>query len=129
LEHQTAKEFVDEFLEFPLDASKVIWVATANNLNTIPEPILDRFVVFDVAKLTPIETIKVAKNIFNDLTPGLKPQDLSEEILDILKDKTPRQIKQILKKALAYAAIQRTQDIILRKEHLDLKTQIKKIGF
>ena len=129
LEYQTAKEFVDEFLEFPLDASKVIWVATANSLNTIPEPILDRFVVFDVAKLTPIETIKVAKNIFNDLTPGLKPQDLSEEILDILKDKTPRQIKQVLKKALAYAAIQRTQDIILRKEHLDLKTKIKKIGF
>lgn len=129
LEYQTAKEFVDEYLEFPIDASNVIWVATANSLNTIPEPILDRFVVFDIAKLSPTETIKVANNIFSDLTNGLNPENLSEDILDILKDKTPRQIKQILKKALAYAAVQRTQNIVLRKEHLDLKTKIKKIGF
>ena len=129
LEYQTAKEFVDEYLEFPIDASNVIWVATANNLNTLPEPILDRFVVFDIAKLNHEDTIKVAKNIFNELTLGLNPQVLSDEILDILKDKTPRQIKQILKKALAYAAVQRTQDITLQKEHLDLKTKIKKIGF
>ncbi len=129
LEYQTAKEFVDEFLEFPLDASNVIWVATANNLNTLPEPILDRFVVFDVFKLSQEETIKVAQNIFNELTMGLTPKALSTEILDILKDKTPRQIKQVLKKALAYAAVQRTQEITLQKEHIDLKTKIKKIGF
>ena len=129
LEYQTAKEFVDEYLEFPLDASNVIWVATANTLNTIPEPILDRFVVFDVAKLSKEETIKVAQNIFNDLTRGLKPQNLSSDILEILQDKTPRQIKQILKKALAYAAVQRTQNISLQKDHLDLKAKIKKIGF
>jgi ATP-dependent Lon protease len=129
LEYQTAKEFVDEYLEFPIDASNVIWVATANSLNTIPEPILDRFVVFDVARLSKEETIKVAQNIFIDLTRGLTPQTLSPEILEILQDKTPRQIKQVLKKALAYAAVQRTQNINLQKEHLDLKAKIKKIGF
>ncbi len=129
LEYQTAKDFVDEFLEFPLNCSNVLWVATANNLNSIPEPILDRFVVFDIAKLNHEETIKVANNIFTELTHGLEHQELSVDILDILKEKTPRQIKQILKKALAYAAVKRTQQISLKKEHLDLKTKIKKIGF
>ncbi len=129
LEYQTAKDFVDEFLEFPLNCSNVLWVATANNLNSIPEPILDRFVVFDIAKLNHADTIKVANNIFTELTHGLERQELSEDILDILKEKTPRQIKQILKKALAYAAVKRTQQISLKKEHLDLKTKIKKIGF
>jgi ATP-dependent Lon protease len=129
LEYQTAKEFVDEYLDFPLDASNVIWVATANKLNGIPEPILDRFVVFDVAQLNKEETIKVAKSIFTDLTRGLTPQNLSPEILEILQDKTPRQIKQVLKKALAYAAVQRTQDIVLKKDHLDLQTRVKKLGF
>lgn len=129
LEYQTAKEFVDEYLEFPINASSVLWVATANNLNSISEPILDRFVVFDIAKLNHADTIKVANNIFNELTHGLNHTDLSEDILDMLKDKTPRQIKQILKKALAYAAVKRSQEIILKKEHLDLKAKIKKIGF
>lgn len=129
LEYQTAKEFVDEYLEFPLDASNIIWVATANSVNTIPEPILDRFVIFDIAKLSKEETIKVAQNIYKDLTRGLTPHNLSSDILEILQDKTPRQIKQILKKALAYAAVQRTQDIVLKKDHLDLKMKIKKIGF
>lgn len=129
LEYQTAKEFVDEYLEFPINASSVLWVATANNLNSISEPILDRFVVFDIAKLNHADTIKVANNIFAELTNGLSHTDLSEDILDMLKDKTPRQIKQILKKALAYAAVKRSQEINLKKEHLDLKAKIKKIGF
>ena len=129
LEYQTAKEFVDEFLEFPINSSSVLWVATANNLNSISEPILDRFVVFDIAKLNHSDTIKVANNIFIELTNGLNHTGLSEDILEMLKDKTPRQIKQILKKALAYAAVKRSQEISLKKEHLDLKAKIKKIGF
>lgn len=129
LEYQTAKEFVDEHLEFPLDASNVIWVATANSLNNIPEPILDRFVVFGIKKLNHNETFNITKTIFSELTNGLIPENLSEDILELLKDKTPRQIKQILKKALAYAAIQRTQNIVLKKEHIDLSHKIKKIGF
>jgi ATP-dependent Lon protease len=129
LEYQTAKEFVDEYLDFPMDASNIIWVATANKLNGIPEPILDRFVIFDVAQLNKEETIKVAKSIFTDLTRGLTPENLSPEILEILQDKTPRQIKQVLKKALAYAAVQRTQSIVLKKDHLDLQTKVKKLGF
>jgi ATP-dependent Lon protease len=129
LEYQTAKEFVDEYLDFPLDSSNIIWVATANNLTNIPEPILDRFVIFEVARLGKDDTIKVAKHIFSDLTRGLTPEKLSPEVLEILQDKTPRQIKQILKKALAYAAVQRTQNIVLKKDHLDLKTKVKKLGF
>lgn len=129
LEYQTAKEFVDEYLDFPIDASNIIWVATANKLNGIPEPILDRFVIFDVAQLNKEETVKVAKSIFTDLTRGLTPENLSPEILEILQDKTPRQIKQVLKKALAYAAVQRTQNIVLKKDHLDLQTKVKKLGF
>jgi len=129
LEYQTSKSFVDEYLEFPINASRIIWVATANRLNSIPEPILDRFVVFEVAKLSQKETIKIANTIFTNLTHGLKPEQMSPEILEILKTKTPRQINQTLKKALAYAAIQRTQNIVIKKEHFDFKGHVKKIGF
>lgn len=129
LEYQTAKEFVDEYIDFPMDASNIIWIATANKLTGIPEPILDRFVVFDVARLGKEDTIKVAKHIFSDLTRGLTPENLSPDILEALQDKTPRQIKQVLKKALAYAAVQRTHNIVLKKDHLDFQTKVKKLGF
>jgi ATP-dependent Lon protease len=48
LEHDTAHTFTDEFAEVPIDASQVIWVATANDEHSIPEPILNRMNVYEV---------------------------------------------------------------------------------
>jgi ATP-dependent Lon protease len=48
LEHDTAEQFTDEFAEVAIDASQVIWVATANDERGIPEPILNRMNVFEV---------------------------------------------------------------------------------
>jgi hypothetical protein len=48
LEHDTAAAFTDEFAEVAIDASQVIWVATANDERAIPEPILNRMNVFEV---------------------------------------------------------------------------------
>lgn len=48
LEHDTAQAFTDEFAEVAIDASQVIWIATANEEHAIPEPILNRMNVFEV---------------------------------------------------------------------------------
>jgi ATP-dependent Lon protease len=48
LETDTAHAFTDEFAEVAIDASQVIWVATANDERCIPEPILNRMNVFEV---------------------------------------------------------------------------------
>ena len=48
LEHDTAEAFTDEFAEVAIDASQVIWVATANDERAIPEPILNRMNVFEL---------------------------------------------------------------------------------
>src|SRR5574343_1359495 len=48
LEHDTAQTFIDEFAEVAVDASQVIWVATANDERAIPEPILNRVNVYQV---------------------------------------------------------------------------------
>lgn len=129
LENETAKSFMDEFLEFPLDASKIVWVATANQLHSIAEPILDRFTVFDIPRLNEKETLIVMNNIYADLSKGLIVEKLSEDIVQMLKDKTPRQIKNVLKKGLAYAASSRKASIDIKVEHLDIKERTKKIGF
>ena len=48
LEIDTAGAFTDEFAEVAIDASQVIWVATANDERSIPEPILNRMNVFEI---------------------------------------------------------------------------------
>jgi ATP-dependent Lon protease len=48
LEHDTAQTFVDEFAEVAIDASQVVWIATANDEHAIPDPILNRMNVFEV---------------------------------------------------------------------------------
>jgi ATP-dependent Lon protease len=48
LEHDTAQCFTDEFADVAIDASQVIWVATANDERAIPEPILNRMNVYAV---------------------------------------------------------------------------------
>jgi ATP-dependent Lon protease len=48
LEIDTAGAFTDEFAEVAIDASQVIWVATANDERAIPEPILNRMNVFEI---------------------------------------------------------------------------------
>jgi ATP-dependent Lon protease len=48
LEQDTARAFTDEFAEVAIDASQVIWVATANDERAIPEPILNRMNVYAV---------------------------------------------------------------------------------
>jgi ATP-dependent Lon protease len=48
LEHDTATTFTDEFAEVPIDASQLIWVATANDARNIPDPILNRMNVYEV---------------------------------------------------------------------------------
>ncbi len=48
LEHDTAGTFTDEFAEVAIDASQLIWVATANDERCIPEPILNRMNVYEI---------------------------------------------------------------------------------
>lgn len=52
LENETANQFEDSCLRMSIDASHVSWIATANSLESIPEPILSRFQVFDIGPLS-----------------------------------------------------------------------------
>lgn len=55
------QSFIDQYLEFPLDLSKVIFVCSANVLNykTMIPPLLDRMEVIDIAGYTTLEKIKI----------------------------------------------------------------------
>ena len=98
LEHDTAGSFTDEFAEVPIDASQVIWVATANDARAIPDPILNRMNVYEVQ----VPDRDAARAIAGKMYRGIRADhdwgrrfepEPCDDVLDALATLSPREMR------------------------------------
>ena len=108
LEPGTARCFKDEFFEMDFDASRFIFIMTANSLDNVPEPLLSRVEIYDIPRPEPAQRLRIiqeqakalreatGKNIRLDKATTQRLADLTE--IDLRK--TTRIVKEAFSKAI-----------------------------
>ncbi|CQR48050.1 Lon protease 1 [Paraliobacillus sp. PM-2] len=89
--------FSDHFIEETYDLSKVMFIATANNLQTIPRPLLDRMEVISLAGYTELEKQYIAKEHL--LPKQIKENGLQKGQLQLREDALLKLIRQYTREA------------------------------
>lgn len=84
LDPEQNKNFSDHYIEETYDLSKVMFIATANDLSTIPGPLRDRMEIISIAGYTEIEKLHIAKNYL--IKKQLKEHGLQKQQLQIRDD-------------------------------------------
>ncbi len=81
LDPEQNKYFRDHFVELPFDLSDCIFIATANTLDRVPRPLLDRMEIIELQTYTKSEKIAIAKNHL--ISKQLKRHGLNKRMLKI----------------------------------------------
>ena len=81
LDAEQNKSFRDHFVELPFDLSNCFFIATANTLDTIPRPLIDRMEIIEIKIYTKREKMSIAKNHL--ITKQLKRHGLNKRTLKI----------------------------------------------
>ncbi|MFD2637548.1 endopeptidase La [Piscibacillus salipiscarius] len=133
LDPEQNHSYSDHFIEEPYDLSKVMFIATANNLQTIPGPLLDRMEVISIAGYTELEKLHISKEHLlprqlkeNGLSKG-QLQIRDEAILKLIRMYTreagvrnlERQFASICRKAAKIIVAEEKKRVVVTEKKLD----------
>lgn len=138
LDPEQNSTFHDNYLDVDYDLSKVLFIATANDLNTIPRPLLDRMEIIDVSGYITEEKMEIAKRhlIPRELeNTGLNDTKLTfhkttiEKIIELYtRESGVRQLEKQIDKALRKLAFIKARDGELPYEKINPDKLIDLLG-
>ena len=108
LEPDTAAHFKDEFIDVDMDASHILWVATANDESVIPEPILNRMNVYSIDRPDAEGSRRIALAVYREILEAHNwpfPAEPSESVVDRLASVPPRDMRKLLLDAFGTAQL------------------------
>ncbi|MFO1361025.1 MAG: AAA family ATPase [Burkholderiales bacterium] len=134
LEQDTARAFVDEFVELPIDATGVFWIATANDAARIPEPILNRMNVYEIDPPDRDGAAKIAQAIYAEIRDAHDwgrsfPERMTEAVLDRVAALTPREMRRAILGAFGSAKLDGRHRIEERDVAQSRGAKRSRIGF
>jgi ATP-dependent Lon protease len=129
LDPEQNKTFRDHYLEIPYDLSRVLFVTTANTLDTIPRPLLDRMEVIELRSYTREEKFHIAKEhlIAKQITKnGLKKSQLGikdDAIYTIIDNYTREAGVRNLERKIASLCRKAAKQVVSADGFPDVKTK------
>jgi ATP-dependent Lon protease len=134
LEYDTAKEFADEYAEVPIDARDVIWVATANDVRHIPDPILNRMNVYNIERPDYAAACNIAAGIYTEIRNahqwGSKfPDHMHIDTLDKLAGVCPREMRRLIMNGFGTARMNQRYELLADDIQTEKNAQKRRIGF
>ncbi len=134
LEPDTAREFIDEFAEVPIDAADVVWIATANSAHAIPEPILNRMNIYEIAAPDFDGACRIAQTIYSEIRSSHAwgenfPPALGEEALLRLARLAPREMRRVMINAFGNARLAHHDEVQAEDIETERNPKRARIGF
>ncbi|MGM9705932.1 MAG: endopeptidase La [Prevotella sp.] len=117
LDPEQNNAFHDNYLDVDYDLSKVLFIATANDLNTIPRPLLDRMEIIEVSGYITEEKIEIAKR-------HLIPKETENTGLDVDTEHKPQFNKAAIEKVIE----QYTRESGVRQLEKQLNKSLRKLA-
>lgn len=108
LEPDTARDFKDEFIDVHMDASHILWVATANDESALPEPILNRMNVYEIERPDAQGARRIALAVYREILDAHNwpfPPEPPEAVLERLATIPPRDMRKLLLDAFGTARL------------------------
>ena len=130
-EPETANTFRDEYLNVPLRADGLIWIATSNSIADIPAPILDRMNVFEIGEIDREKKSAIAQTIYEIANRRhhlwFKPI-LNDEVVAAVISHSLRQARKLIDSAMAKASAENRR-FLTPKDIVAPKGNKERFGF
>jgi ATP-dependent Lon protease len=123
LEQDTAREFVDEFAEVPIDAGDVVWI-----------PILNRMNVYEISEPDFDGACRIAQSIYADIRASHAwgvwfSEQLDADVLERIARAAPREMRRIIMTGFGNARLANRDRIALADVEGDRTVKRQRIGF